>query len=1225
MKNKKLISSCLCLFILILSFSSFINQGYAQTPNIELISEAEITTRWDFVNETAGFETLYYEPFDNASSYWNLYDVSQKTFQKFAPNEINYLLDNSTYSEWIYSGNSYYIGDNESYPTGIYFYDGYWYMTGENYHKVWKYNPDWSYTGTSWDVSGTEAYPTDLYYHNGYWWLLGDETPNDVHKFYLNWTYTGTSYTLGGQDSNPAGICFYNGSWWMIGDQNNKVYKYASDWTYTGENHSVSTEETYPTGLFFNGGYWYICGYGTNYIHKYYVNWTFTGVEYNVNSQDGSPEGIHYSNGEWWMVGKYNDKTYEYYNKYTISKSYQGSGILYCQTNETETLTLRSPDDLNLTLQEGDKIEVKFNTSSTNRIDLNLRNNSIQQASYILSSQGNGDFSNRIKTFTLSSNMSIDQMEFTGIFVDTKNLIVDYVKVFRSYSETDSYYLAPYERRELIIPYPYNYIVEIYEHDDLKETKYITTSANLQTLIYERIDDNIVYINYFDANNEYLDFNDYITYVNYTLEDFTYNNKRLSSNILYVDKDTSIYFKIYDSFNALVKTYETYEETFIDIILDVYSLKIKNEYHDPIFYELKNIDTEIIKSGNIFSEEIIGYSIATGLYIFNYTKDGEEESVNIDFLGHQILVINSSKMCFLTYVNQKGEYQFFYNYKTYVDGSLIYDNVFYRDVGDNVSVEIKDLYDISVKNHSFIVQTEDNYVPIILTQYSLKVMNQQELFNHINITRDPNYYESPYYWSEWVAPGEIIKFNLFTGYYKINLTDNEGGSFCFYEYTLNGDDILLISSNNVLSQVIYNIANVNATIGNQITNVEINITNQNSQINNSIINVDINLGNINSTLGDMLVNLDVDITNVANNITSLYTFTNNSFINLGNDINVSFISIENNIIAINQSISNLIVGVSNDIYLINGTISTMISQLETNLLLMNVSIDTALFNLDTTLNQIGSNITSNYILLNNTLNLMDLNINDSRIAIINNLLLVNNTISTLISEVYSAVYMINNSIYTAVVDLGSYLSIINNTISGNLSIVLEQNEFLTELYRMTMFSELLNWTHIGYNISLIEAQIDTWEFINNYRNQSIQVFLKYQDKIENLTVSAQNTIEQYLPKEDVEYRLWSVAEEEYLNKWTPLPDNKTVDFGFYETEVPEVPTPILEESIFMWIIICIAIMLAYISYVVITKLIKRNKRRKYIQNQKRQNMGVLQRLMEDDRRKKYKRKRKKRR
>ncbi len=443
----------------------------------------------------------------------------------------------------------------------------------------------------------------------------------------------------------------------------------------------------------------------------------------------------------------------------------------------------------------------------------------------------------------------------------------------------------------------------------------------------------------------------------------------------------------------------------------------------------------------------------------------------------------------------------------------------YSDIGNNVSLEIKDLYDISVENHSFIVQAGDNYVPVILTMYSLKVFNQQELFNHINITRDPNYYESNYYWSEWIAPSEIIEFTLFAGYYKINLTDNENSASSLYEYVLSGDDILLISSGNLISNVIINIANVNVTLGNQITNVEINITNQNSAINNTVINIEINLDNINSTLGTMLTNIDLNITNIANNISTLYTFTNNSFINLDNNINSSFIYIENNIIAINQSISNLVIGVDNSISLINGTISTLITQVGTNLLLINTTINTSLFNLNTTIDLIGANITSNYILLNNSIDLTNVNINDSRIAMINNLALVNTTISTLISEVYSAVYLINNSIYTAVVDVGASLLLVNNSISGNLSVILSQNDFLTELYQKTMFSELLNWTDVVYNTSFIENQIDVWSFINDFKDRSIEVHLKYNDLIEELTVSAQNTVEQYLPSDDVEYNL----------------------------------------------------------------------------------------------------------
>ncbi|MHA1285387.1 MAG: hypothetical protein ACTSQP_23030, partial [Promethearchaeota archaeon] len=72
-------------------------------------------------------------------------------------------------------------------------------------------------------------------------------------------------------------------------------------------------------------------------------------------------------------------------------------------------------------------------------------------------------------------------------------------------------------------------------------------------------------------------------------------------------------------------------------------------------------------------------------------------------------------------------------------------------------------------------------------------------------------------------------------------------------------------------------------------------------------------------------------------------------------------------------------------------------------------------------------------------------------------------------------------------------------------------------------------------------------------NESIQVLLRYNNLIENLTVAAQNSLEQYLPKENVEYRLYSIDKKEYLSEWKPLPENKTVSFGFYDEKVPEIP------------------------------------------------------------------------
>ncbi len=887
-----------------------------------------------------------------------------------------------------------------------------------------------------------------------------------------------------------------------------------------------------------------------------------------------------------------------YNSMYTISKKHNNSiaGYAYMQTNTTESISLNSTDyGTHYNLSSGDYFQIFFQTSSDSLINLILLKDGEVNTTLILSPSENTNFNNQTVKISIVEDLEFDQLKISSTFEDT-----DYVRIYdiKTYKytltgEEVEFYVGSHQDHSIYInPGDYNLGISEGEYNRVNDTwswtekynKNITIGSVDYYHIYqpmEYIQCRLVLFSKADPLSS-LPFTDYHININRSLSG-AYNNFSLLENLFYADKETYVYIKVYDRFDTLINTFSKLASDFIDLEIEVYSLEIIN-----LMLQKTTIDINYtLYESELASGRWVNFMLSKQYYrIGYYDSNNVYKNFTIYLNYNRVFELNRSQICILVYADQQGNPLVFENYKTYLNGSRIYTNHFYREIGDVVGIEIKDRYDISIKNDTLTVVSGVNEKYVVLTLYSLKVMNQQLCFNHINITRDPNYYESSMYWSKWLVPSEIIEFNLFAGYYKINLSSNENETYSYYSYTLSGDDVLLIGSNNTLYNVLVNIANVNTTIGNQITNVQIDLTNQNSAINNSIINIDIDLGNINSTLGNMLVNLDVDITNVANNISALYTFTNTSFINLGNDINVSFISIENNIISINQSISNLVIGVSNDIYLINGTISTMISQLETNLLLMNVSIDTALFDLSTTVEQIGNNITSNFILLNNTLNLIDTNINDSRIAIINNLMLVNNTISTLIADVYSAVYMINNSIYTAVVDLGTYLSLMNNTIYGNLSIVLEQNEFLTELYQMTMFSELLNWTDIGLNISLLTSQIDVWTLINNYKNQSIEVHLKYQELIEKLTIVANGFRDQWLPIKDVEYNLWSVKDQKYLDEWKEFDvKNKTVDFGFFEADLPPDPEDYVKDYMVIFVMFTL-LMVAFVAAVLLRRKAK---------------------------------------
>ncbi len=988
--------------------------------------------------------------------------------------------------------------------------------------------------------------------------------------------------------------------------------------------------------------------------------------------------------------------SYDPYIRYQVNKNYFGSGYMYMQTDTTEQISLLSQEyGTHYTLNAGDYFSIDFQTNSDSKIELLLYNDEILNKTLTLSPSGNSNFNQHTAQIVVDEDVAFDQLKISATFEDVDYLKVWDIKTYK-YTPTGDYYnffVGSYRTKTLDITDDF-YNLRIFENGEQK----INTNLTIPTVnhyVYEPISTLECRVSLFNTEGTYLNFYEYHVSVNRSLNG-VWDEINLIENIFYADIDTNLYFIAIDRFetNITLKDSMKVVSSFIDLELEVYQLQIKNmmEYQTTV-------DINETYTYPLLPSDSLYFMLAKEYYEIGYYDDDDDYNQFLIYLeSNQAYVLNHSQMCFLTYTNQRGEYLEFYNYKTYINGTLLYQNLFYEDIGEDVNITISDHYDHQVHSEIYTVVVGNNYIPIILTQYSLKVMNQQENFNHINITRDPNYYESEYFWSEWIAPGEIIKFSLFAGYYKINLTDTEHDSYSHYSYTLVGDDILLITSNNTLAQIIYNIANVNTTIGNQITAVEINLSNQNSAINNSIININIDLSNVNSTLGDLLTNIDLDITNLDSDISNLYTFVDNSFINLDNAMNSSFIYMENNILNINQSISTLVIGIDSNISIMNASIHTQFIEMNNQFIItqtvMNLSfaflnqsiiqlannisdnhvilynlieqkandIDNSLIDIQTLLNLvnssvaneslviqtlvnvmsnnmtnyyttinnllnlidnnitnnniqlvsildlignnittnhfviqslldvIGNNITTNHIELLTNLNLINTTIGQNQIELINRILLVNDTISTLLLDLTDQVFFINDTIYTAVLNLSTSLEFNSDCILGNISLTYRQNEYLTELYKRTMFSKLINWSGAAYNYSVMEERIDLWEFINNYNEHAVQVQLRFHEEIETLTVSAQNTITQYLPSDEVEYRLYSIATEDYLTEWEPLPENKTVDFGFYEAEIPVIPEPILFsfDTFLWWIVVVVCLIL-----IPIIVYIKKHKTKRY--------------------------------
>jgi len=1132
-------------------------------PNFHAISESELTTRWllqgSEINPLEDFQD------DIASGYWDLYGVGNRFFDKIGTQKDNYLLDNySLIHNWGYTGVYYSVSSQTADPRDIIWDGSYWWILDGHYScDVFKYTSAWSYTETYYDVGSEDTCPEDIFWDGTNWWMTGDMT-DKVYKYNSDWSYTEVFYGLSGQDTHPTGIYWDGTNWWMVGSVTDKVYKYTSSWSYTGNFYSVNQDPT-PNDIFWDGTNWWMLGSSNKRVYKYTSAWSYTGVSYSISDCGYEIRGFFLDNPNWWVVGQYTDKVYKYDNLYEISKNYYGSGYAYMQTNKIESIFLKSQDyGTHYDLSSGDYFEVDFQTSSDSKIDLVLLKDGDVNKTLTLSQSENTNFDRHTSKISVDELVEFDQLKISSTFENKDNVKVYDIKTYK-YTLTGDYadfYVGSKREHEIYLN-PDTYNLRIYEGTHIEDEQWSwdekiniditipTTGVRQYIYVPESLVSKIeCRLTLFPIDGILsLTFTDYKTYVNRSYNG-VYSVIPLVDPIFYADELTTVYISVYDRFDSLIGTFSEPISDFINLEIEVYQLEIIN-----LITQKTTIDINGTHNFELASGRWIDFMLSKNYYQIGYYNPSNVYTQFLIYLdSNQIYELNMSRICNIYYTNQRMEPLSFYQFKTYINGTRITNNIFYATDGEHKGIEVKDLSDISVLNYTYTEGTEEyNCFSLILTQYSLKIFNQQEEFNHINITRDPNYYESEFSWSEWIAPTEIIDFHLFPGYYKINLTNVEDESYSYYSYTLSGDDMLLITSDNTIANAIINMQNINTTIGNQITNVEINITNQNSAINNTVVNIEINLDNVNSTLGDILLSQNIQITNIENNLTSMYVFTNTSFINLNNSIGTYFVNIENNIISINQSISNLVIGIDNNLALINGTISTLIVDIGNDLMILSTTIDTSFFFLNTTIAEIGNNITTNTILLNNSIFLTGNWINDSRIAILNNLMLINNTIMEGINQIYSSVYLINNSIYTAVIDMGTSLTLINNTISGNLSIILQQNDFLTDIYNKTMFSDLLNWTDVGYNFSIMEDRIDLFNFINNYRNQSVEVLLKYKDKIDSMIVSAQYNLEQWLPKQDVEYRLKSIATGEYLDEWKPLPENKTVGFGFYETEVDQGP------------------------------------------------------------------------
>ena len=427
-----------------------------------------------------------------------------------------------------------------------------------------------------------------------------------------------------------------------------------------------------------------------------------------------------------------------------------------------------------------------------------------------------------------------------------------------------------------------------------------------------------------------------------------------------------------------------------------YGLKYSwDEDYFPYCSTLENTTTSKLPMNFSFSERIYPYSEKIVPYNQSVHQVRIDDSLG-NILEYQFLndtqndneiiyTPANTRECFLSIADQAGNYLAWENYRLFLNDTQIYSNQFFGPVGSIYTVSIYDRFNSYITGENITVSRSTNYIPITITLHNLKIYNQQEKFIFANLSRNN------FYWSEWISPGEFVEYHLVPGTYDLNITEWETATSTMYEYSLSGDDYLLVQSQNTFFNVLNNIENVNSTIGNQITNVNISISNEMSDIQSQQVNIEILLNNTNSTLTNILIEQNVLLEAIQSDIVQL-------------EINQSTL-----INSINETISNLILSQNTFLNLMNSTIVDMLVQ-------QNVDLDT-----------MASDIYNYYVEQIAEIDAINSTISELIIDQAITLGLLNASLYSLHAQQILEIEGINSTIMDAIVDQDAFLSLMNST------------------------------------------------------------------------------------------------------------------------------------------------------------------------------------------------------
>ncbi|MBN1215527.1 MAG: PKD domain-containing protein [Candidatus Lokiarchaeota archaeon] len=410
-------------------------------------------------------------------------------------------------------------GPIENYPSALCFHDGYCYILGVSgdesnwYQTVYKWTTDFSHcieTYNLGEIIKKSDITNDFDYYDGYWYILNKTGSYNILKYDENWNFIESSFypsSFTGDSDFDYLTDFYEISYTRT-DPNNPDTDgdgfFDSVEYYQGTNPLDPNSSPYDLTMPDNDGDKLS---DIDEINIYYTDpnnpdtdqdgvndqmevFIYSLDPLNPNIPDREISGIKFHQDHLYCINYFGVLIY---NTMNISKIHQNNekGYIYIQTNKTETLRLRSPNNLYTYLHYGDKINIKYDSRTSNVLTLKLYDFNGNALTYDLIEPGTPMATsinlNQVSptwdslSFTISEDIYIDYIEIGGVFYDKEYLLIDSI-TFEKTSNT-YHYVAGEKSDQLLIIEP-EISQDLYLRKGVKiEFDFITSSSHEISLV----------------------------------------------------------------------------------------------------------------------------------------------------------------------------------------------------------------------------------------------------------------------------------------------------------------------------------------------------------------------------------------------------------------------------------------------------------------------------------------------------------------------------------------------------------------------------------------------------------------------------------------------------------------------------------------------------------------------------------------------------------------------